>query len=169
MTDNDHYPEHEKDPWDEAIDALLAGELNQWQKENLKRAAEHDVDLANKIVHAEHLQEQLDSLGLERAPKSLTKRLMAIPRGSFPEMGGLMLAGSFASVLLIVALFFGTDLLTTQASQPSEREIQLARQEVLLTLGYLEQVSNQTQRKISHEMYGTFVNTLMPPPISEDQ
>jgi anti-sigma factor RsiW len=74
------------DKWEQQINALLDGELNGADSEALKSAAETDVELARRIVEAYQLQRLMAELPQERAPASLTKRLLAVPAEQKAEL-----------------------------------------------------------------------------------
>jgi hypothetical protein len=59
--------------WEEQVNALLDGELNDVQAGALKAAAASDQALAQAIIEAYQLQQALNALPLERAPDSLRR------------------------------------------------------------------------------------------------
>ena len=77
--------EHEfDDDIERRINALIDGELSDAEAEALKLEAREHPALAARIVDAWRLQQTLDTLGTERAPRSLTRKLKAIPRRERP-------------------------------------------------------------------------------------
>lgn len=68
-----------EDNWELKINDLLDGELSELEAEQLKDAAKDDAVLAGKIVDAYQLQQLMAGLPEDRAPASLTKRLLTIP------------------------------------------------------------------------------------------
>lgn len=67
------------DNWEQQINDLLDGELSELEAEQLKVAAKDNAELARMIVDAYQLQQLMTDLPQERAPASLTQRLLAIP------------------------------------------------------------------------------------------
>lgn len=63
-----------------AINALLDGELDEVAAAALKAKAAEDSVLSQAIIDAWLLQRALETLPLEKAPASLTRRLNGIPR-----------------------------------------------------------------------------------------
>jgi hypothetical protein len=63
-----------------AINALLDGELDEAAATQLKTRAAADSSLSQAIIEAWALQRALETLPLEKAPASLSRRLRTIPR-----------------------------------------------------------------------------------------
>ena len=72
MTENSH----DKENWEEKINALLDGELDPNESEQLKWAASNDQDLARSIVEAYQLQRAMEHVQVEKAPA-----FRAVPTG----------------------------------------------------------------------------------------
>lgn len=104
----------------------------------------------------EHL---LNQLKVEQAPASLTRKLKRIPRehrekkpllpwlfpGSLPKW---VMAPAFAAVPLIVL-----SVVMMQPKQPSEAEIEQARQDLAVAFTYLDKVGSRTGNQI-HSVLG---------------
>lgn len=68
-----------EDNWEQLINDLLDGELSELEAEQLKAEAKDNAKLASMIVDAYQLQQLMSGLPPDRAPASLTERLLAIP------------------------------------------------------------------------------------------
>jgi hypothetical protein len=104
----------------------------------------------------DHLLNQLE---VEKAPASLTRKLKRIPRehrekkpllpwlfpGPLPKW---VMAPAFAAVPLIALT-----VVMMQPKQPSEAEIQQARQDLAVAFAYLDKVGNRTGNQI-HSVLG---------------
>ena len=133
---NERLPE-----WESQVNALLDGELDEASTEALKRAAAEDQELARAIIEAYELQRDMDRLGVERAPKSLRKKLRRIPRehrqGWRPQRW--VLATSMAAVPVLV---MAITMMLPQ--QPSAAEVEQARRDLAIAFTYIEEVGSRT-------------------------
>lgn len=159
------------DKWEQQINALLDGELNDAESEELKSAAEADVELARKIVEAYQLQRLMAELPQERAPASLTKRLLAVPAeqkaAHKAEHGQVKRKGSLfgwvqprwvmavAAVPLAIVAFY-----SMQPEQPSADEIAQARYELAIAFAYLDKASQITTREIESQVGDTMSDAI---------
>ena len=139
------------DSREEQINALLDGELNVTEAEELKAAATEDQQLARDIIEAYQLQQAMEQLRPERAPASLRRKLKKIPRehAERPVYLQPRWAAAFAAVPLAVI-----SLWLVQPQQPSQAEVEQAAAELALAFAYIEQVSSRTAGRIEHEVGG---------------
>lgn len=168
MTENNGpKSEHGKESWEEKINALLDGELNPDESENLKWAATNDQDLARSIVEAYQLQCAMDHVQVEKAPASLRRRLRQIPRQNRPVYFQPRWVTAFAVVPLVV---IGVALLRSQEqpatpAQPvnaqqanaqltiaEEEQLLQARQDLAVAFTYIDMVSDRTSNRIESEL-----------------
>lgn len=138
--------------WEDQINALLDGELNDAEAEALKAAAEHDQALARAIVEAYQLQRALSALPLEPAPANLRRSLRNIPREQKaldrpaifgPRRGlawGLGLAAVPLAVMLVVPRL--------GPQEPTPAEVAEARQDFAVAMAYLGKAGRMTEREI---------------------
>lgn len=142
--------------WEEAINALLDGELDDGEAEQLKAAATRDQALARAIIEAYQLQQALASIPQERAPASLQRKLAAIPsqqkalrraenRVSWfqPRWMGALAA---VPVLVVAAALISQKVM--QPEVPTQAEIHQAQQELAVALTYLGKVGRMTNQEI---------------------
>ena len=148
--------------WEDQINALLDGELDDAQADALKGAAEQDQALARAIIEAYQLQQLMASLPVERAPDSLRRKLAAIPEEQTsaaraveainrkPRFGWLrpQWAMALAAVPLVIALVVSQQ----GPKQPSEEELAQARQDLALAFAYLEKATKVTEREIEYSI-----------------
>jgi len=148
--------------FDDAIEELLAGDLDSKQAEQLKQASTSDQAMASAIIDAWTLREGLDELELETVPAALEKRLLAIPSQSKNrtkrftwlnpaswQAGHSWAVGSALVMTLIIAIGIN--------SQPSRAEILQAREDIQIALVYLGKSLNQADRvprdELSHKVH----------------
>lgn len=156
MTDHNG---HDKEYWEERINALLDGELDDEASGQLKAAATRDQELARAIVEAYQLQRAMEHVRLEKAPASLTRRLKRIPREHRPLFLQPRWAAAFAIVPLLV---IGVALMRTQqlpAPPPempefSEAQIEQARQDLAVAFAYMDKVGDRTTNVIEAQVGG---------------
>jgi hypothetical protein len=156
--------------WEDQINALLDGELSSEDAELLKAEATDDRDLARAIVAAYQLQRAMDSVRVERAPASLTKRLRAIPREqrTTPNFNILkpFLAIAQAGLrpqLLAIATVVPLILITVSLMQPdtpSAQEIEQARQDLAIAFAYLDKAGQFTGREIESTVGNTMSDAI---------
>ena len=156
--------------WEDAINALMEGELDDREAEQLKTAATEDQALARAIIEAYQLQQAMASIPQERAPASLRRKLADIPRQQAALqraerrsswMQPRWMAAMAAIPLVIVVASIGISLKAPK--EPSQAEIARAQQELAVAFAYLGKVS----RKTSHEI-GSTVNTEMEQAVNEN-
>jgi anti-sigma factor RsiW len=133
----------DKQEWEEQVNALLDGELNDVQAGALKAAAASDQALAQAIIEAYQLQQALNALPLERAPDSLRRKLQRIPRERREPWLAFALQPRWAVAFALLAV---VALLVTQQGpqQPSAAEIAQARHELAVAFAYLDKVGEKT-------------------------
>ena len=139
---------HEKDDlnaplpeWESQVNALLDGELDESSTEALKRAAVEDRALARTIIEAYELQRDMDQIGLEQAPASLRKKLRRIPR----EQKALQRPQRWVwatAMAVVPILAIGITLM--QPRQPSEADVEQARQDLSVAFAYIDKVGSRT-------------------------
>jgi hypothetical protein len=136
--------------WEEQVNALLDGELDGDQAEQLKSAASQDQELAQAIIEAYQLQQVMASIPMERAPDSLRRKLARIPaeqtRASRPSFFQPRWAMALAAIPLVVMLAI------TQMGprEPTEAELAQAKQDLALALSYLAKASQVTGNEIEN-------------------
>jgi anti-sigma factor RsiW len=143
--------------WEDKINALLDGELSADDADLLKAEASDDRDLARAIVEAYQLQQAMDSVHVERAPASLTKRLHAIPRQQKPKFSLLQprWVTAFAVIPLVV---IAVSLM--RPDTPSASDIAQARQEMAMAFAYLDRAGVITGREIESTVGHTMANAV---------
>ena len=149
-----------RNQWESEIDALLEGDLDASAAEELKAAASEDARLAAAIIDAHRIQSELENLGLERAPKSLQKRLRRIPREypktrSFPGLGWATAATAALALVLAIGI--------QRPAPPSEADLYKARKELALAFSYLNAYGLQVQREIKQEIGGQLREAIASP------
>jgi hypothetical protein len=132
---------------EERINALLEGELDVAAAEALKAEARDDRQLAAAIIDAYQLQQAMEHLRPEQAPASLRRRLRRIPRQHRPAY----LQPRFAAAMAIVPLLVVAVVLM-QPRQPSQAEIQQARQDLAVAFAYIDRVSDRTFSRMEQEV-----------------
>ena len=143
--------------WEQQINELLDGELSQTASEKLKSAAGDDRELASAIVEAYQLQQAMETVKLETAPASLTRRLKAIPaeQRSYSSWLQPRWAMALAVVPLVV---IGISL--SQPQTPSAVEIAQAKQDLAVAFAYLEKASNRTSYQIESQVGGAMTEAV---------
>jgi len=136
------------DYWEERINALLEGELDEAAADELKHAATGSQELARAIVEAYQLQRAMEHLHLEKAPASLTRRLRRIPREQRPAVLQARWAAAFAIVPLLV---IGVALMrspeqpaATPMPEFTDAQVEQARQDLSVAFAYIDRVSDRT-------------------------
>ena len=144
------------------INALLDGELDPLDAEELKAQASDDRALARAIIDAYQLNQAMHEIKVERAPNSLRKRLRAIPRqhrsGSWVNLlqpRWVMTAAVVPLVLVAVSLM--------QPNTPSAEEIEKARQDLALAFAYLDKAGAITGREIESTIGNTMSDAITVP------
>ena len=145
--------------WEEQINALLDGDLSARDAELLKTEATDDRELARAIVEAYQLQQAMDQVHGERAPRSLTKRLNAIPREHRKRPSFSLLQPRWAMALAAVPLVVIAVSLM-RPDTPSASEIAQARQELAIAFAYLDKAAVITGREIESTVGNTMANAV---------
>ena len=143
--------------WEDKINALLDGELSADDADLLKAEAVDDRDLARAIVEAYQLQQAMDSVHVERAPASLTKRLHAIPRQQKPKFS-LFQPPWVTALAAIPLVIIAVSLM--RPDTPSASEIAQARQEMAMAFAYLDRAGVITGREIESTVGHTMANAV---------
>ncbi len=141
------------------INALLDGELDQADADELKSAATDDRELARAIVEAYQLQQVMEGIPVERAPASLGKRLRAIPREQRPAAGIKLFQPRWVMALAAVPLAI-IALSLMQPDTPTEAEIAKARQELAIAFAYLDKAGAMTGRGIESTVGRTMADAI---------
>jgi anti-sigma factor RsiW len=176
MNDRPEQKGQEEQSWEDRINALLDGELDATEAEQLRAAAGDDPALARAIIDAYQLKQALEAIPTERAPDSLRRRLAAIPqqerrqhrriaRPAWAEsrwFGPAWMTALAAVPLLVIALAVWAPQ-QTRTSEPSLAEINQARQELAVALAYLGKVGRMTNQEI-----GETVNAEMQETVNEN-
>lgn len=133
--------------WEDQVNALLDGELDEAQAEALKAAAEQDRALARAIIEAYQLQQAMARLPLERAPASLRRKLRRIPREraladrpAWRRPAWVAVAAAVPLALVVVSQL--------GPKQPSAAEIAQAQQDLAVAFAYLDKVGRRTSQEI---------------------
>ena len=154
--------------WEDQINALLDGALDEASVAALKSAAEKDDTLARAIVEACQLQQSMDQLALEKAPASLRRKLRRIPkehkaasRHPLTAPPRWVLAGSLASLVLIAVVMdmnqpAGKAVTTSQSAArdtaSNSAQVAQTRRELAIAFYYLDKIGLQVGRQIREEM-----------------
>lgn len=152
--------------WEQQINALLDGELDEQEAAALRQEAEGNEALARAIVEAYGLQAKLDELDIEPAPASLRARLARIPKTESADrkrwfgMPKWIPVGAMAAVPLAVIAM----VMMTSGPEPSapgqpeftQEEILQAQEDVRIAFAYLDRISGraglQMQQQIAKEL-----------------
>ena len=164
--------------WEERINALLDGELDAAEADQLRAAADDDPALARAIIDAYQLKQALEAIPVERAPAGLRRKLAGIPReqrrlqkrGARPAWGESAWFGpawitAMAAVPLLVIALAVFEPKQAEPTQPTAAEVHQARQELAVALAYLGKVGRMTNREIGEtvnaEMQETVNDTMI--------
>jgi len=145
--------------WEQRINALLDGELDKADADELKTAATDNRDLARAIVEAYQLQQAMDDIPVERAPASLGRRLRAIPREQRPAAGIKLFQPRWVMSLAVVPLaIIAVSLM--QPDTPSDAEVARARQELAIAFAYLDKAGAITGQRIESTVSNTMADAV---------
>jgi len=145
--------------WEQRINALLDGELDKADADELKTAATDNRDLARAIVEAYQLQQAMDDIPVERAPASLGKRLRAIPREQRSVAGIKLFQPRWVMSLAAVPLaIIAVSLM--QPDTPSDAEVARARQELAIAFAYLDKAGAITGQRIESTVSNTMADAV---------
>ncbi|MCH7506106.1 MAG: hypothetical protein IID60_02220 [Proteobacteria bacterium] len=131
--------------WESQVNALLDNELDEASTDALKQAASEDHELARAIIEAYQLQRSMDSIAVEQAPASLRRKLRNIPRNnrqSRPPYRWVM-ATAMASIALLAI-----SLVLIQPRQPSQADVEQARQDLAVAFNYIDKIGHMTGDRI---------------------
>ncbi|MCZ6616926.1 MAG: hypothetical protein O7E57_02245 [Gammaproteobacteria bacterium] len=139
----------DKSSWEEKINALLDGELNEEQAKSLWAAAERDSALDGAINEAVELHRVVAKLQFNDMPRSLGRKLRQIPRqtSAHERSGFLQLRWGMVAATVLVALMITVS--QVGPGEPSEAEIAQGRRDFNLTLTYLARASSRTSSQIA--------------------
>lgn len=142
MTHDENMKSSQAKPgWEAQVNDLLDGELDEASTAALRRAAAEDQELARMIIEAYELQRDMEGLGIEQAPPSLTKQLRRIPRDQRPLLRRhRWVMGAAMATLPLLAITF----VLMQPRQPSQAEVDQARQDLATAFTYIDKVGNRT-------------------------
>ena len=143
---------HEDLPaWESQVNALLDSELDQASTDALKQSAREDHELARTIIEAYQLQRSMDSIGIERAPASLRRKLREIPCNNRQRQSPRrwVMATAMASIGL-----FAIGIVLMQPQQPSQAVVEQARQDLAVAFTYIDKIGNMTGDRI-HSVLGS--------------
>ena len=143
---------HEDLPaWESQVNALLDSELDEASTEALKQAAGEDHELARVIIEAYQLQRSMDSIGIEQAPASLRRKLRGIPRNNRQNERPRrwVMTTAMASIGLLAIGF-----VLMQPRQPSQADVEQARQDLAVAFNYIDKIGNITGDRI-HSVLGS--------------
>ena len=142
---------------EDRINALLDGELSAADADLLKAEAADDRELAQAIVEAYQLQQVMDTVEVERAPASLSRRLRAIPRQHKPKFN-LFQPRWVTALAAIPLVIIAVSLM--QPDTPSASEVTQARQEMAIAFTYLDRAGVITGREIESTVGHTMANAV---------
>jgi anti-sigma factor RsiW len=152
--------------WEDAINALLDGELDDQQAERLKAAASDDRALARAIIEAYQLQQALAQIPLQPAPAGLRRKLADIPRQQRKQLRPFWFQPTFVTALAAVPLLvIAVSMRGPQQpadKQPTAAELKQAQQELAVAFSYLGKVGRMTNQEI-----GETVNDEMQEAVNE--
>ena len=131
--------------WESQVNALLDNELDEASTDALKRAASEDQELARAIIEAYQLQRSMDSITIEQAPASLRRKLRNIPRHNRQSQPPhrWVIATAMASIALLAI-----GLVLMQPRQPSQADVEQARQDLAVAFNYIDKIGNMTGNRI---------------------
>ncbi len=162
--------------WEGQINALLDGDLNEAQTEQLKAAAKQDKVLAQAIVDAYQLQQALEAIPLQRAPDSLRRKLASIPaeqgrkgrlaaRQSWFQPAWIGALAAIPLAIIALSIFKPTEVEMTkpmaiETAEPTAAEVREAQRELVVALTYLGKVGRKTGLEIGSAMHSEIQRTI---------
>jgi anti-sigma factor RsiW len=165
------YDDNQKDKsWEQQINALLDGELSESEADALKHAATDNTELARLIVEAYQLQQMMAGLPQDRAPASLTKRLLAVPAEQKAKQKaeqkaekaitarGWFRPGWVMAVAAVPLVVIAMNMM--QPKQPSAEEIAQARHDLAIAFAYLDKAGRVTGREIESTVGNTMTDAI---------
>lgn len=145
---------------EERINALLDGELDNEQAEQLKQEAMSDQALARSIIEAYQLQRAMEGIRVERAPASLRRKLRRIPRQQRPAYLQPAWVTAFAVVPLLIVAIALMQPRDMQPREPTAAEVSQARQELAVAFAYIDRVSERAGNEIESELSGEMTDAV---------
>lgn len=145
---------------EERINALLDGELDNEQAEQLKQEAMSDQELARSIIEAYQLQRAMEGIRVERAPASLRRKLRRIPREQRPAYLQPAWVTAFAVVPLLIVAIALMQPGEMQPREPTAAEVAQARQELAVAFAYIDRVSARAGNEIQSELSGEMTDAV---------
>lgn len=146
--------------WQQALDALLAGNLSDSDAKTLRKELDADARRAKDIIDAYQIQNGLESIGIEQAPATLRKKLRAIPIQQNDTEPSLLRWGAFATIA--VSLTVALLIISRPVSDgPTQAEIEQARKELIIAFNYLQEAGQTTNRHIKQEIGGAMQEALI--------
>lgn len=142
----------ETDMTEERINALLDGELDNEQAEQLKQEATSDQQLARSIIEAYQLQRAMEHVRVEKAPASLRRKLRRIPRQQRPAYLRPAWVTAFAVVPLAVLAMVMMQPRDTKPREPTTAEVAQAREDLAVAFAYIDRVSERAGNEIETEL-----------------
>jgi anti-sigma factor RsiW len=134
------------------INALLDGELDDQQAEQLKADATDDQALARAIIEAYQLQRAMEQVRVEPAPASLRRKLKRIPRDSRPTYLQPRWVAAFAAIPLAVLGLVLIQPSAPPAGQIRQAEIEQAQRDLAVAFAYIDQVGNLAGKQIETQL-----------------
>lgn len=136
--------------WESQVNALLDSELDEASTDALKQAASKDRELALAIIEAYQLQRNMDSIGIEKAPASLRRKLRDIPRNNrqIQRPRRWVMATAMASIALLAI-----GLVLMRPQQPSQADVEQARHDLAMAFAYIDEIGKKTGERI-HQVLG---------------
>ena len=141
--------------FEEQINALIDGELNDDQVAALLSLQARQPRLERDLARAQSLQQALSQIPTERAPHSLRHKLEQIGNSPAPGNNWWRWAAVAAAVPLLLLL-----MVPDQISGPSAEEIEQGRRDLALALAYLEKAQQQTVLEIGSSIDGAVVGSI---------
>ena len=140
---------------DQQLDALLNGSLTDADarllRQRLRQADSRDTQVLAPLLPR-----------VEKVPPALARRIRRLPAQQPYSRPSLLRWTEAVSVAAVVTL---SVLVLYQAGNrqhaPSPREVEQAREELLVAFSYLEQIGQRTGLRISHEIGDTMSENLL--------
>lgn len=142
--------------WEEQLNALLEGELDEEQTQQFKTAANKDPVLARAIIESYELRQVLAAIPLQRAPASLRQKLARIPAEQRKQSRPGWLRPAWVTALaalpvLIIALSLRGPG-EPRSAEPTTAQISQAQHELAIAFSYLGKVGRKTGLEIGGTM-----------------
>ncbi len=132
---------------EEQINALIDGELDKVEVAALMAAAAQEPELQRQLEQARQLQQSLHRLPVQRAPRSLRRKLQRIGEEDRNERAAsipwLRWGAMAAAIPLLLVVSFGD-----RQQTPSAAEIEQGRRDLAVALGYLGRAGQKAALQI---------------------